>query len=284
MSYMGFTQQQKQDALATIRNEGLYTVISEKDAAGMAQLGLKEQVRDYATAIKEGGVSTFEVTARYHDWEAAVRAIPEGIIRGLGTQANILTLFRAIRSGVMVNVAAKDMSPLKCRRVVVPEQREIAQEFEAYMTEHYERIAAALGMKSYEIDRIREDAFTIDPIDFGKAHNAIVIPAGYTMSELCGIIERGGFDGQKAFNFEDRTPKMWGKLLAAVPDVYKKHFYICATGGRNLENLEETLKVPYVNQAGMSSLKANRAEESKDLAIKMREIVDRVLKEKKVKK
>ena len=128
--YMGFTPEQKQIALATIRNQGLYTVVSEKAALKMEQAGLEGQVREYSIALNEGGVSTFEITARYYDWEKAVGFIPKEIIKALGTQANILTLFRAIRAGVMVNVAAKNMAPLIGQRAVVPEQLDIAKRYE----------------------------------------------------------------------------------------------------------------------------------------------------------
>jgi len=285
MPYMGFQPADKTAAMRTIRDEGLYTVVGLGTAKKMAKAGLAEQVRDYATAIREGGVSTFEVTARYGAWEDAVKAIPDGVVRALGTQANILTLFRAIGVRVMVNVAAHDMKPLIGERAVVSTQADALARFKTYMAEHYEAVCEKAGITSgYEIDRIREDPTTIDPIDFGRAHNAIVIPAGYTIGEIMGIVARGGTDGQKAFNFADRSAKMWGKLLAAVPDVYRGSLYICATGGRNIDNLRETLEVPFVNQAGMSSLIADDPEASKNLALEMRVIVDEVLTAKGVKK
>lgn len=275
MEFIGFTPKQETYVMNTTFKEGLYAVVGEGPAKRMEKLGLEQQIRAYATALKEGGVSTFEITARYENWLEALKYIPDGVIKAVGTHANILTLWQAIKAGVILNVAAHGLHKLPGIRAIDDEQIKLMHEFEMYVREHLGIFEDILKLCRYEKNILYENPLTIDPIDFGNAHNAIVIPAGQTPTETYDLVARGA-KRQKVYPWFMYTPEQWKDQFAAIPHVYKKRLSLCPTGGVRENNLEATLQLPYVDTAGTSDLIQETPEKSLEKAKIMREIVDRV--------
>lgn len=255
-----FSWQEIQRIWKNILAQRMYAVVGEKPANLMEGMGLEQQVNEHCERLREAGVTTFEVTARHPRWQSILLYVPGYMNRAVGTHANILTLYQAIvRSRVAVNVAAHAMNPLTKGRGFLSgvyqtdELRDLIEECSVYIRTHIPKFDN-LGLDEDEMERLRREPLMMDPIDFAKAHNAILIPAGETTTEHYDIIQRGAQYGVKAFPWWKQTPKQWGEQFAALSDMLKKPMMVCATGKIGPDNVVETLETSYVITVGASSL------------------------------
>ncbi len=278
----------------TLEREGLFAVVTADVVDKWDQSNLKEIVFQQCKALVEGGVSTFEVTCRLWKWleiagyvvEAAKKI--EGLVPAVGTHANLFTLHQAMQAGVKVHVASHGFPRLAGRYAVVPEQEDLINPVETYISAVYlDQFTRSLGLRPAEKQRLHDFPLEMDPIAYALARGAVAIGSFVTSTEYHDLLLRGAFFGQKAFNFEEKTPPLWNKQFAAVAYVYHQFMNLCATGGIKADSLELVLKTKvqketkddpprFIMTAGASALVGATPEETYNNAKQYRGIVDAV--------
>lgn len=271
--------------LSKMKADGLFAVVSKEALAKMGQGSeLRANLFDHCKALVDGGVSTFEITCRASNWLEAAYYIVEAaesiheLIPAVGTHANILTVHAAMEVGIPVHVAAQGFKPLAGSYAVLPEQKELAAEFEIFIEHNLRPISTSLKLNgsNKEYTRMSQFPLEIDPIAYCKARGGIIIPSFFTPSEHYDLLCRGAWDMQKAFPFNDKATKQWEAQFAAIPDIYASRVSICATGGIKADNLADILKTHYVHVAGASSLIGKTPAETNENAKKYASIVNEI--------